>query len=107
MPEHLRIRDRLRIESFKKLGQDVTLGAVEIDPAKCTGCGLCVKACAAGTIELVGKKARMRTVFPICHSCADCVAICAQNAIQMKQFLELKKYFRYLDRGKPEPPRRF
>jgi heterodisulfide reductase subunit A-like polyferredoxin len=107
MTEHLRIRDRLRIESFNRLGEDVVLGAVEIDPAKCTGCGLCVKACAAGTLEIVDKKARMNKDLPICHSCADCVAICAQGAISMKQFLQLKLYFRYLDRGKPEPPRKF
>jgi len=107
MPEFLRLRDRLRIESFNNLGKDVVLGAVEIDPEKCTGCGLCVKACAAGTLEVVNKKARMNPELPICHSCADCVAICSKNAIQMKQFLELKRCFRYLDRGRPEPPRKF
>jgi len=107
MTEHLRLRDRLRIESFNRLGQDVILGAVEIDPEKCRGCGLCVKACAAGTLELVDKKARMNPELPICHACANCQAICSENAITMKRFMELKLYFRYLDRGKAAPPRKF
>ncbi len=107
MPESMKLRDRITIESFRRIDRDVILGAIEIDQDKCTGCGLCVRACAAGSIELKDKKARMRTVFPICHACADCVAICSRKAIRMTRFLEFKKYFRYLDRGQPELPRKF
>jgi len=107
MPEYMKLKDRLKIESFRRLGQDVVLGVVAIDPDKCTGCGLCIRACAAGSLELNQKKARMTEVLPACMSCGDCVAICPESAIELKQFIQMKRYFRYLDRGKPEPPRKF
>jgi len=107
MPEFISFRERLRIESFNRLGRDVVLGVVEIDPARCTGCGYCVRACAAGSLELHDKKARQNPAEPICHACANCAAICPEHAITLKQFFQLKRYFRYLDRGTPSPPRKF
>ncbi len=34
---------------------------VEIDEAKCTGCGLCIAACHEGALQLVGGKAKLVT----------------------------------------------
>jgi ferredoxin len=107
MPEYLTRKDRRKIESYNKIGQDILLGAVRIDQEKCTGCGLCVGACAAGALKLVDKKARMDEVLPACMSCGDCVAICPEDAIELVEFIQFKHHFRYIDRGKPEPPRRF
>ena len=107
MPEHLKLMDRLKIESFRKLGKDVILGVVEIDREKCRGCGLCVGACAASSLEVKDKKAKMIDVLPACMSCGDCVAICPRQAIRLKGYFQLKCSFRYLDRGEPSLPRRF
>ncbi len=107
MPEYLTWKDRRKIESFYKLGEDLNLGVVAIDQDSCSGCGLCVPVCVGRAIEMVDKKARMVTDFPLCMSCGDCVAICPENSVKLIKFFELKRSFRYLDRGKPEPPRRF
>ena len=62
---------------------------------------------AAAALEVVEKKCRMSDERTFCVSCGDCVAICPEDAITLTDFLGFKKFFRYLDRGEPEWPRRF
>ena len=107
MPEYLRLKDRLKIESFRKIGSDVILGRVKIDQEKCKGCELCVKACPASCLKIMDKKAQVDEELPYCMSCGDCVAICPEGAIKIEQFIEFRKAFKYLDRGPASPPRRF
>jgi formate hydrogenlyase subunit 6/NADH:ubiquinone oxidoreductase subunit I len=111
MPEFLSRNEKKTIESFLKVGEDVVFGVVETDPDRCIGCGMCVGACAAGVLELVGekkeKKSKMVDELPFCFSCGDCVAICPEDAITLTRFLEFRRAFRYLDRGGPAPPRKF
>ncbi|MBI2889481.1 MAG: 4Fe-4S dicluster domain-containing protein [Nitrospirae bacterium] len=95
------------MESFRKLGEDLTLGAITIDPETCSGCKLCVAACAAKAIEMVGKKAEVVKDWPFCMSCGDCVAVCLDGSIKVTRFIQFKRFFRYLDRGEPQWPRRF
>ncbi len=68
-----------------------------IDPAKCTGCGLCVKMCPRGVIKLIpatdlnrvvilcnsrDKGAQVNKVCKVgCIACRLCVNICPENAI--------------------------
>lgn len=107
MPEYMTRKDKKQIEHFNRIGEDVELGKVRIDSGQCTGCGFCIKACAAAALEVVEKKSRMIADRPFCVSCGDCVAICPENAIELVHFLQFKRFFRYLDRGTPQPPRRF
>ena len=108
MPQYQGICDRLKkVESFHRIGEDVDLGRVTVDPEKCTGCGICATICASKALEVVDKKCRMVEFMPLCVSCGDCTAICPKGALQLVQFLNLKMHFRYLDRGQPEPPRKF
>lgn len=107
MPEHLKWSETMSVESFLKIGEDVIIGEVSIDLDKCQGCGYCVRACAADSIELKDKKARMIEVLPMCMACGDCMAICPEQAIAIKTYIRFFKAFRYLDRGEPAPPRRF
>ena len=95
------------MESFQRIGEDVTLGRVQVAGDKCNGCSFCVQACPANSLELEDKKARMVEADPLCMSCGDCVAICPEDAIELIEFIQFKHYFRYLDRGTPEEPRRF
>lgn len=106
MPEY--ISKKGKIESFHRIGTDVILGKVYIDSEKCIGCGMCTKCCAAASLEVVDKKSRMvegRLAF--CMSCGDCVAICPEAAIDLTDFIEFRGFFKYLDRGKPDWPRKF
>ncbi|HEY4715747.1 MAG TPA: 4Fe-4S dicluster domain-containing protein [bacterium] len=107
MPEFLTRKDRKNTENFNKIGEDIILGEVSINHETCSGCGLCIPVCVVKALEIVDKKARMVTDLPFCFSCGDCVAICPENSINITKFFHLKRSFRFLDRGQPEPPRRF
>jgi 2-oxoglutarate ferredoxin oxidoreductase subunit delta len=115
MPEQLSWAQRLHVEDLRPESGDAIFGTVWVDPDRCTGCGYCVRACPANTLELAAgsdapsggkKKARMATTLPMCMSCGDCSAICPESAITITAFIEFFKYFKYLDRGQPQPPRR-
>lgn len=107
MTEFLTKENKRKVESFRNVGQDVILGKVVIDQEKCTGCGYCTRACAAYALEVVNKKCKMMDGTPFCISCGDCVAICPEGAVELREFIQFKYYFKYLDRGAPQPPRRF
>ena len=107
MSENLSRKDKWRIESFNKIGEEIILGMVKITPEKCVGCTLCVRTCPAAALEIVEKKARMIQLIPLCMSCGDCSAICPENAIELTQYFQFKKFFRELDRGEPQKPRIF
>jgi len=107
MPEHLTRSERRRVESYRRIGTDIIIGRVEIDLEKCGGCSLCAAACPSHVLEVVDKQSRMIAGSPTCFSCGCCAAICPEGAIELTAFLEFHGAFRYLDRGAPEPPRRF
>jgi len=53
---------------------------IEIDEAKCDGCGQCVSACAEGAIQLVGGKAKLVS-DAYCDGLGACLGECPQGAI--------------------------
>ncbi|MDX9722699.1 MAG: 4Fe-4S binding protein [Myxococcota bacterium] len=55
---------------------------IEIDAAKCDGCGLCVQACHEGAIGLVDGKAVLLS-DSYCDGLGDCLAECPQDAIRI------------------------
>jgi NADH-quinone oxidoreductase subunit F len=56
----------------------VTFG---IDPDKCTGCGLCVKACDAGAIGGRSREAH-RIDGSRCVRCGKCLTVCRSDAVR-------------------------
>lgn len=57
---------------------------VEIDEAKCDGCGECIPSCAEGAIELVGGKARLVSEV-LCDGLGACLGECPQGAIRITE----------------------
>lgn len=57
---------------------------VRIDEAKCTGCGLCVTACAEGAIKIINGKARLVS-DTYCDGLGACLGHCPEDAITIEQ----------------------
>ena len=53
---------------------------VRIDEEKCTGCGLCVPACAEGALKIIDGKAKL-TSDKYCDGLGACLGECPQGAI--------------------------
>lgn len=57
------------------------MSAIEVK-GTCTGCGLCVKSCPFGAIEIVDGKAKINEA---CTLCTVCVRMCPQHAITIER----------------------
>lgn len=59
-------------------------GAIQLDPEKCTGCGLCARDCPANALELVKEsKSNYKLVYnpARCAYCGQCELSCHRGAI--------------------------
>ncbi|MGC4118619.1 MAG: nitroreductase family protein [Myxococcales bacterium] len=58
---------------------------VEVDQARCTGCGACAKVCRGYPLSMEGKTVRIdQTRGWGCIGCGGCVAVCPSGAIQVR-----------------------
>jgi Pyruvate/2-oxoacid:ferredoxin oxidoreductase delta subunit len=57
---------------------------VKIDEEKCTGCGLCVTACAEGAIKIINGKAKLVS-DTYCDGLGACLGHCPEDAITIEQ----------------------
>jgi len=57
---------------------------VKIDGEKCTGCGLCIPACAEGALKIVDGKARLVS-DKYCDGLGACLGECPQGAITIEK----------------------
>jgi ferredoxin len=51
----------------------------KVNTEECTGCGICVDECPAGTITLAGEKAKVEE--DKCTDCATCESSCPNEVI--------------------------
>jgi dihydropyrimidine dehydrogenase (NAD+) subunit PreA len=82
-PSELVGRALPQIKSFPDLDLDVKLVA-DIDPERCNGCGICVRACESGgygAIELEDGIAMVN--FYKCDGCGLCVGVCPLGFVEM------------------------
>ncbi|MDR1038844.1 MAG: 4Fe-4S dicluster domain-containing protein [Deltaproteobacteria bacterium] len=59
-------------------GRDI----IEIDEARCDGCGLCVSGCAEGALEIIEGKARLVSES-YCDGLGACLAECPRGALRI------------------------
>ena len=57
---------------------------VQIDEAKCNGCGLCVNACHEGALQMVDGKAKLVS-DSYCDGLGDCLPACPTGAITIEE----------------------
>lgn len=57
---------------------------IRIDEDKCTGCGLCVEACAEGAIQIVDGKAKLVSET-YCDGLGACIGKCPNDAITIEE----------------------
>ena len=100
---NLTFSERIRIPRYDDATQ-IEYGIVTFDNEKCTGCGLCVKACPADTLEMVDKKPKMKTPIE-CMACSDCTAICPDDAITMHRNFKYSGFCKTLGFGELTMPR--
>jgi formate hydrogenlyase subunit 6/NADH:ubiquinone oxidoreductase subunit I len=63
-------------------------GALQFDPARCSGCGVCAKDCPANALDVItiDKKAKrfvLRYHVDRCTFCAQCVESCNYDCLKM------------------------
>lgn len=70
------------INTWDKKERISTSQKPEINPQKCTNCGLCAKKCSFGALKM--KKKKIKFIPFVCEGCGLCKEICPQGAIKMK-----------------------
>jgi dihydroorotate dehydrogenase/Pyruvate/2-oxoacid:ferredoxin oxidoreductase delta subunit len=77
------IRDLL-IGEIKSAGElTIWAGYAQVDPEKCSSCGLCVEIGHCNAIVLTDASASVDS--ELCHGCSTCIDICPKEAITMKE----------------------
>ena len=57
---------------------------ISIDNSRCIGCGKCVNDCTGSNIDIIGKKAHIRSND--CIMCGHCVAVCPEAAVSISGY---------------------
>ena len=72
-----------RAGSYHEWRDSMLRRIIKIDESKCSGCGLCAKACHEGAIGMVNGKAKLLRE-DYCDGLGDCLPACPENAISFE-----------------------
>lgn len=63
--------------------------AVEVDPARCSACGLCARFCPTGALAFAAEDGQFTLSFQaaICIDCGICTVACPEDAVQLAETL--------------------
>ncbi|HVN72266.1 MAG TPA: 4Fe-4S binding protein [Desulfomonilia bacterium] len=86
---------------------ELCMGEVEFDEAKCSKCGMCAKICPGSAIAFDSKPYMKSFPENQCMFCGCCSAICPKDAVIMKKPLVAKYFFKPIGHGDIKPPRLF
>ena len=75
------IRDLLLREIKPATDLTIWAGYAQVDPNKCSGCGLCVEIGHCNAILMTDEVASVDST--LCHGCSTCLDICPKGAIRM------------------------
>ncbi len=75
------MRDLLISEIKSAADLTVWAGYAQVDPEKCSSCGLCVEIGHCNAIILTDEAASINS--ELCQGCATCIDVCSKKAIQM------------------------
>ncbi|MGB8930203.1 MAG: 4Fe-4S dicluster domain-containing protein [Anaeromyxobacteraceae bacterium] len=86
--------------------RESTWGLVHVEAASCHGCSLCARACPSRVLEVVERRARVRTVGVVqCMACGACTAICPTRSIALLRSYSFSDAYETLEKGPLLPPR--
>lgn len=94
-----------KIPNYFKSNQ-MAMGIVAFDPARCSACGICVAICPAQGLKFVKRDDGSKKKIPmlmesapgvsLCMGCGDCSAACPEAAIEVKRGFNAGYFFRRL-----------
>lgn len=58
----------------------------QVDDERCTGCGLCAKACPFGALDMKPHRPVMAVTAALCKGCGACAAACPSQAITLRHY---------------------
>ncbi len=86
---HRRLQPWPRTEATAVAVADLPFAAVQVDPARCTACGLCARFCPTGALDFMPQADHFTLSFQaaICIDCPLCTVACPEDAIQLGDML--------------------
>ena len=97
------LKEKWRIPRYDD-PNETQMGDITFDREKCSGCGLCARACPADVIIVNKAQARTRETME-CMACGDCVAICNEDAIRLTRNYRYSGFYKTIGYGELTPPR--
>lgn len=88
-PQRIALQSRLqswpRLEATTVAVADLPFAAVQVDPARCSACGLCARFCPTGALQFTAEEDHFTLSFQaaICVDCPLCTVACPEDAIRL------------------------